>query len=108
MYHREDIPYNARGISYSQEISGVISTLMPPLREAMEALLGGFAVGGFDDTLGPEISAPWGTDGSFRRAWLYWKRSMPGSFVNALPFLTYVDFSGTDTSQWKILKVGLA
>ena len=34
-----------------------------------------------------------------------WRRNTAGSFVLPVSFYNYVDVSGTDTTQWKILKV---
>jgi primary-amine oxidase len=58
-----------------------------------------------NDTLLLSASGPWSFDGSFRRAWLSWKRNTPGSWVNVVNLFMYLDFTGTDMSQYKILKV---
>ena len=34
-----------------------------------------------------------------------WRRNTAGSFLLPVSFYNYVDASGTDTTQWKILKV---
>jgi primary-amine oxidase len=59
-----------------------------------------------NDTLIAGASAPWSFDGSFRRVWISCKRDIGGSWINPLNFFVYVDMSGTDLSQYKVLKVG--
>ncbi|KAF4575382.1 hypothetical protein EYR36_006741 [Pleurotus pulmonarius] len=105
IYHRDDIPYNARGFNLGPELARLLGQIMPPLSEAMQALLGGVARGLPNDTLVAGASAPWGIDGSFRRAWISWKRNIPGAWINPLNLYMYVDMSGTDSSQHKILKL---
>ncbi|KAG9218584.1 hypothetical protein CCMSSC00406_0001302 [Pleurotus cornucopiae] len=105
IYHREDIPYNARGFNLGPELARLLGQIMPPLAEPMQALLGGVARGLPNDTLVAGASAPWGIDGSFRRAWISWKRNIPGSWINPLNLYLYVDMSGTDSSQYKVLKL---
>ena len=34
-----------------------------------------------------------------------WRRNTAGSFILPVGFYNYIDVSGTDTTQWKILKV---
>lgn len=34
------------------------------------------------------------------------KLNVPGSFLHAVDFYLYVDMSGKDVTQWKVLKVG--
>ena len=34
-----------------------------------------------------------------------WRRNTAGSFILPVSFYNYIDVSGTDTTQWKILKV---
>ena len=36
-----------------------------------------------------------------------WRRNGAGSFILPINFYTYIDISGTDTTQWKILKVSI-
>ncbi|KAF4599302.1 hypothetical protein EYR40_006394 [Pleurotus pulmonarius] len=105
VYHRDDIPYEARVISYGAELGAMMTQLMPPLAEAMQGLLGGVGVGLANDTITAEINGPWSIDGSFRRAWLFWKRSVPGQFMFPLNLFMYIDMTGTDVSQWKTLKL---
>ena len=50
---------------------------------------------------------PFSYDGSFRRLWMTWKRNTAGSFILPVNFYNYIDVSGTDTAQWKILRVPL-
>ncbi|KAF9535149.1 copper amine oxidase [Crepidotus variabilis] len=39
-----------------------------------------------------------------KRLWVTWRRNTAGSFLLPFNFYQYVDISGTDTSQWKVLK----
>ncbi|EEB96477.1 hypothetical protein MPER_04384, partial [Moniliophthora perniciosa FA553] len=104
IYHR-DVPYNARGfISFASELGPVLQQYTPELRAAMEDLFNATFQGSENDTLIPGGGGPFSFDGSFRRVWFYWDRAVPGFWLNPLSFFNYVDFSGTDPSQWKILK----
>lgn len=51
------------------------------------------------------MSGPFGFDGSFRRAWVTWRRNTAGSFLQPVGFYLYVDMGGTDPLQWTVLKV---
>jgi primary-amine oxidase len=51
------------------------------------------------------MSGPFSFDGSFRRLWMTWRRNHAGSYILPVNFYQYLDVSGTDPSQWKILKV---
>jgi len=53
------------------------------------------------------MSAPFSFDGSFRRGWMTWRRSTAGSYIVPVNFYQYIHMSGTDPSEWKILKVNL-
>jgi len=53
------------------------------------------------------MSAPFSFDGSFRRGWMTWRRNTAGSYIVPVNFYQYIHMSGTDPSQWKILKVNL-
>ena len=61
-----------------------------------------------NDTLMASASGPLSFDGSFRRTWVSWRKNLPGPWLHPVNFFQYVDFSGTDTEQWKLLKVRLA
>jgi primary-amine oxidase len=39
IYHRPDIPYNARGITLETEFPGILGSIMPPLADAMQVCL---------------------------------------------------------------------
>lgn len=60
-----------------------------------------------NDTFMAVASGPMSFDGSFRRSWVAWRRSVPGPWLHPLNLFLYVDISGTDPSQWKLLKVSL-
>ena len=69
-----------------------------------QELFGAVARGLPNDTLVAGANAPFSFDGSFRRMWISWKRNVPGSWLHPIGFYQYVETSGTDTSQWKVLK----
>ncbi|KAI0659027.1 amine oxidase catalytic domain-containing protein [Cubamyces menziesii] len=105
IYHRPSIPYNARGFTTLGELTPLLAQLMPPLADVTEDLFGGSARGLPNDTLVGAIMAPLSFDGSFRRGWVSWRRNTPGPWLHPVNFFQYVDFSGTDPSQWKLLKL---
>ncbi|KAK7031010.1 hypothetical protein VNI00_013800 [Paramarasmius palmivorus] len=105
IYHR-DIPYNARGfIDLVTDFGAVFQQFTPELVGAIEDLFNATFRGGEDDTLTAGGSGPYGFDGTFRRLWIFWKRLVPGSWLHPLNFFNYFDISGTDPSQWKLLKI---
>ena len=123
IYHRDDIPFNARGFSDIDEISNFLALETAPIAYVMEVgipfvcylytyslpqeLFGGVIRGYENDTLVAGFTGPFSYDGSFRRLWMTWRRNVAGSYLLPVNFYTYIDISGTDTSQWKILKVFL-
>lgn len=68
-------------------------------------LLGGVYHNKDNDTLLSAGSGPLSLDGSFRRTWVSWRRGVAGSWLHPVGFYLYVDCSGTDRNEWKILKV---
>ena len=120
IYHRDDIPLNARGFSNIDEISSFLALETAPIAYVMEVcsssginytysfpqeLFGGVIRGYENDTLVAGFTGPFSYDGSFRRLWMTWRRNFAGSYLLPVNFYTYIDISGTDTTQWKILKV---
>ena len=122
IYHRDDIPFNARGFANIDEISGFLVRETAPFAYVMEVsmrssvfyiytyslpqeLFGGVIRGYENDTLVAGFTGPFSYDGSFRRLWITWRRNAAGSYVLPVNFYMYIDVSGTDTTQWKILKV---
>jgi primary-amine oxidase len=126
IYHREDIPFNARGLPDVIAFFGDLGKTLAPMSDIIEVLAfnsytyGREINGGLKDlfngtvkgdliadtfTAGP--SGGWGPDGSFRRYWISWKINGPGSWILPINFYTYVDSSGSDPSQWQVLKVTL-
>ena len=120
IYHRDDIPFNARGFSNLDEISSFLALETAPIAYVMEVcsssginytysfpqeLFGGVIRGYENDTLVAGFTGPFSYDGSFRRLWMTWRRNFAGSYLLPVNFYTYIDISGTDTTQWKILKV---
>jgi primary-amine oxidase len=57
-----------------------------------------------NDTLTSEISAPFSFNGEFRRMWMQWQRNTAGRHLQPVGFFQYFDVTGTDPSQWKLLK----
>ncbi|KZS98930.1 amine oxidase catalytic domain-containing protein [Sistotremastrum niveocremeum HHB9708] len=104
IYHR-DIPFNARGFARAAEMTGFILNFTAPLAEVTQDIFGGVALGLPNDTLVAGMSGPFSYDGSFRRMWMTWRVSAPGPWLHPLNFFQYIDVSGTDRSQWKVLKV---
>jgi primary-amine oxidase len=105
IYHRADIPYNARGFSLSVDLGQFVAISMQPLAGVMKELFGAVAIGHSNSTLVPGFSGPFGTNGEFRRLWLSWRRNTGGSFLQPVGFYQYIDISGTDPSKWEFLKV---
>ncbi|KDR84410.1 hypothetical protein GALMADRAFT_220168 [Galerina marginata CBS 339.88] len=105
IYHREDIPFNARGLAQMMEMPNFLKRAVTPILPAMEELFGGTMRGQDDDTLVGGMSGPFSFDGSFRRLWMSWRRNAAGSYLLPVNFYKYVDVSGSDSSQWKVLKL---
>ncbi|ESK96748.1 copper amine oxidase [Moniliophthora roreri MCA 2997] len=105
IYHR-DIPYNARGfISTLTDLGGLFGKFTPELLSGIQDLFNATFTGSPEDTLTAGGSGPFSFDGSFRRVWVSWRRNVPGSWLHPLKFFQYFDMSGTDTSQWALLKI---
>ncbi|KAI3611759.1 copper amine oxidase [Moniliophthora roreri] len=104
IYHR-DIPYNARGFLSLTEFLAMWSTFTPEFRGILEDLFNVTLSGDSTNTLVTTGSGPFSFDGSFRRTWVSYKRNVPGPWLHAIDFWNYFDVSGTDPSQWKVLKV---
>ncbi|KZV64877.1 amine oxidase catalytic domain-containing protein [Peniophora sp. CONT] len=102
----DEIPFNARGFLGVGELRPLLEQICTPeFAVVTQDLLGGIALGHDNDTLMAGMNAPMSFDGTFRRAWLSWKRNVPAPWLHPVAFWQYVDISGTDPSQWKILKV---
>lgn len=105
IYHRPDIPFNARGFAIPTELTSLLMTYMPRLAHVTKDLFEGVAMGLENDTLIAGASGPLSFDGSFRRTWVSWRRNVPGPWLHPVNFFQYVDFSGSDERQWKLLKI---
>ncbi|EJF56720.1 amine oxidase catalytic domain-containing protein [Dichomitus squalens LYAD-421 SS1] len=105
VYHRDPIPYSARGFTTMNEIAPLLLKIMPPLAEATQDLFGGVVRGLPNDTIVGGMAAPFSFDGSFRRGWISWRRNVPGPWLHPVNFFMYVDTTGTDPEQWKLLKL---
>ncbi|KAF8887255.1 amine oxidase catalytic domain-containing protein [Gymnopilus junonius] len=97
IYHRNDIPFNARGLSHIMELVDWLADAVRTIRGSIK--------GALNDTLIGGMNGPFSFDGSFRRVWMTWRRNAPGSWIMPVNFYQYIDTSGTDISQWKILKL---
>ncbi|CCM06294.1 uncharacterized protein FIBRA_08545 [Fibroporia radiculosa] len=106
IYHHDHIPFNARGITSWGELLPILDVVgMSDLAEVTQDLFGGVALGLQNDTLVAGAVGPLSFDGSFRRTWINWRRNVPGMYLHPVGFFMYVDMSGTDPSQWKLLKI---
>ncbi|TFK55964.1 amine oxidase catalytic domain-containing protein [Heliocybe sulcata] len=105
VYHRDDIPYHARGAMVAAELTPLVQKIMVPLADVTEELFGASARGLPNDTLLAGAGGPWSFDGTFRRAWLSWRRNVAGPWLHPVNFFQYIDMSGTDPAQWKLLKI---
>lgn len=101
IYHRPEIPFNARGFDRSKEINAFLARIMPPFSPALQDLFGADP----NSTLTNGASGPFSIDGGFRRTWLSWRINTPGNFLHPVGFWMYIDFSGTDSGTWKLLKI---
>ncbi|KAI0260015.1 copper amine oxidase [Gloeopeniophorella convolvens] len=100
-----DVPYNARGFPIVGELAPLLRDCMLGLADITEDLFGGSARGLENDTLIAGMSGPFSFDGAWRRTWVTWRHAAPGAWLHPLGFYQYVDFSGTDPEQWRVLKV---
>ncbi|OCH86254.1 amine oxidase catalytic domain-containing protein [Obba rivulosa] len=106
IYHIPEIPYNARGYTVPfAELSPLLLRVMAPLAEATQELFDGVALGRPNDTLVAAAIGPYSFDGAWRRAWIPLRRNVPGQWLHPVGFFLYVDFSGTDPAQWRLLKI---
>ncbi|KAF8815578.1 amine oxidase catalytic domain-containing protein [Phlegmacium glaucopus] len=107
IYHRDNIPFNARGWSDNDEenVSHFLSREVAPIAHVIKELFGGIVQGYQNDTLVASAVGPFSYDGSSRRFWMTWTRNTGGTFLLPVNFYSYVDISGTDRTQWKILKL---
>ncbi|EGO02293.1 hypothetical protein SERLA73DRAFT_86572 [Serpula lacrymans var. lacrymans S7.3] len=107
IYHRDTIPFNSRGpdAGYDWNVPQFFTKMVAPMVGVMQELLGGTGAGLPNDTLVTAGSGPFSFDGSFRRLWIGWRRNTAGRYLHPLNLFQYIDISGTDPSQWKLLKV---
>ncbi|KAF9806666.1 hypothetical protein IEO21_08603 [Rhodonia placenta] len=105
VYHRDAIPYNARGYTTLAEINPILTDIMPSLAEATKELFDGVALGLPNDTLVAGAVGPLSFDGTFRRTWINWRRNVPGLWLHPVGFFLYIDMSGTDPREWRLLKI---
>ncbi|KAI0319519.1 amine oxidase catalytic domain-containing protein [Amylostereum chailletii] len=103
--HGGEIPFNARGFTNIEELTPVLAQYMIPLKHITEDLLGASALGLPNDTLVASANGPMSFDGGFRRTWVSWRRNVPAPWLHPLDFHQYLDCSGNDPSNWKVLKV---
>ncbi|KAI0689816.1 amine oxidase catalytic domain-containing protein [Cytidiella melzeri] len=107
IYHRDDIPFNARGFGATPffELPYLLGTFMPRIADVTQDLFGGVALGLENDTLIAGASGPFSFDGTFRRTWVTWRRNVAGPWLHPVNFFQYIDISGADPTQWKLLKL---
>ncbi|KAF5367943.1 hypothetical protein D9758_004498 [Tetrapyrgos nigripes] len=107
IYHAEngEIPWNARGFLDGNDFNMLWNNETDELIEVMKELFNATFGGPEGDSLVAGGSGPFSFDGSFRRLWLSWRRNVPGPWLHPLNFFQYIDISGTDPAQWKILKI---
>ncbi|KAL6298051.1 amine oxidase catalytic domain-containing protein [Sparassis latifolia] len=105
IYHRDEIPHNARGFTRLWEMQPLLAKIMPPLAELTRELFGGVALGLPNDTLVAGAIAPLSIDGSFRRTWVNWRRNVAGPYLHPVGLFHYIDITGTDPRNWKLIKI---
>ena len=80
-------------------------SMQPFLTYSPQDLFGGVARGLPNDSIVASMAAPFSFNGSFRRGWVSWRRNVAGPWLHPVNFFMYVDTTGTDPEQWKLLKV---
>ncbi|KZS99972.1 amine oxidase catalytic domain-containing protein [Laetiporus sulphureus 93-53] len=105
IYHRDAVPFNARGVTGFAEINPILTEVMYSMAEATQELFGAVARGLANDTLVANMVGPLSFDGSFRRTWINWRRNVPGVYLHPVGFFLYLDMSGTEPREWKLLKI---
>ncbi|KAJ7111935.1 amine oxidase catalytic domain-containing protein [Mycena epipterygia] len=114
IYTSPDVPYTAR--LWAQNGTHTLKfflSIMAPLRNATQDLLGGVVLGetplppglGLEPDLVFGGSTPFSYDGSFRRMWLQLKKNTPGSYLKALDMYFYVDVTSIDPSEWYLIRM---
>ncbi|KAF9035879.1 amine oxidase catalytic domain-containing protein [Panaeolus papilionaceus] len=105
IYHQPEIPLNVRGIDDFSEMAKFLLKDVMPISYILEDLFSAVVKGRDDDTITPGMTGPFSYDGSFRRLWMTWRRNTAGSYIQPVNFYQYLDISGTDPSQWSVLKI---
>ncbi|KAK6902868.1 hypothetical protein I203_108128 [Kwoniella mangroviensis CBS 8507] len=106
IYHRPEIPYNAHGFNPNSTTMGLLlGSTFGPMSDITMDLFGGISKGHANDTLIGSATAPMSYDGSWRKAWVGLKLNVPGHYLFPVDLYAYFDLSGTDPSQWKLLKL---
>ncbi|WVQ80316.1 hypothetical protein IAT38_002421 [Cryptococcus sp. DSM 104549] len=106
IYHSPDIPYNAHGfLPNSTTMGHLVGSTFGPLADITSDLFGGVALGLANDSLIGAGNAPMSYDGSWRRMWVGLKLNVPGHYLFPVDLYTYFDISGTDPSEWKVLRM---
>ncbi|KAJ7472719.1 amine oxidase catalytic domain-containing protein [Mycena latifolia] len=116
IYTNPDVPYTARlWPQNGTHFERFMLTLMAPLHNATQDLLGG-VVGGWGGGGTPRLppeeaqlvfggSTPFSYDGAFRRMWVQLKQNTPGSYLKALDMYFYVDVTSMDPTEWSLLRM---
>lgn len=88
VYHRPDIPYNARMFPLNPSAySQFIAKSFGPIQDIIEDLLGGKIIPDAPE-MQPDLlvglNTPLSYDGSWRRSWVQFRKNGPGSFLKPL------------------------
>ncbi|KAJ3331834.1 hypothetical protein HDU76_002082 [Blyttiomyces sp. JEL0837] len=101
------IPYNSRycdSIEYGA-LAGLFGDVMAVLAPFTQEVMGGVFFNQDNDTLIYSDSSPRSFDGTFRQTWFWWMKSVYGYYLAPVGLNMLVDHSGSDVSQWKVLKL---
>ncbi|KAL4249686.1 Amine oxidase [Abortiporus biennis] len=103
IYHRDSIPFNARGYAgdVGSDLSPLLNKIMTPILNLTHELFGINA----SDSLVAGVHGPFSFDGTYRRAWISWRRNVAGPWLHPLGLFLFVDHSGPDPSKWKMEKL---
>ncbi|WVW86168.1 hypothetical protein I302_108209 [Kwoniella bestiolae CBS 10118] len=102
IYHNHPIPLNARSTFNWAALADMTRLLFGPFEEIHRDLFNGTVEDGTLDVAG---TAPMSYDGEWRRSWVQLRRAGPGAWLKGLDFYCYVDMTGTDPSQYKLLSI---
>jgi primary-amine oxidase len=102
IYHQPSIPLNARSTFNWTNLGRYMAFALEPLNEVTLDLYGG-VVG--DKVLAVAGTGPMSYDGTWRRSWLQLRWDKPGGWLRPIDFYVYTDFTGTDPTKYKVLRI---